>query len=235
MREIINLIRLDFTTALKKSVPALIIMTLIMCMVSLSFFPHMSCLYAIFAGLAVTPVFAVAEQNGYNRLYGTLPVKRRNIVIARFILALIVIAAATVISCAVGLLSAKLEIFRGLNDENFLNHYDAIIEVNITVPAFAAMAFLLGCVFTCYEVTLLFLFGVSREMVMSILFGFVSCGLLFVIFKIFDIDQDKIVNWLTPLLSDHRTAFIISCVAIGVAITAAFCMLSSYVWSKREL
>jgi len=84
MKEIANIVKLDFITVKEKSFAPLILFILLAIIAAPFTFAYLISTMAIFAGLAVEPAFAVSEQCGYNKLYGILPIKKHNIVFGRF-------------------------------------------------------------------------------------------------------------------------------------------------------
>lgn len=234
LKEILCLMKLEFINIKGKSLIPLIGITLGMWAISLITLPHQALVTLIFAGFAVQPIFTIAEQTN-SKLYGVLPVRKSSIPAARFALAFTVLAAMAVICLILGVISEQLllaEKFDGTKE--MADMYNILIDVNITLPVAAAMLFALGCVFTAIEFFVLTVFGVAREIIMSIAITGGLAVIIFAVIKIFDITQDKIVNWLTPILMDNRIEFMICCLAAGIAIIAAVGAISAAIYAKRE-
>ncbi len=235
LREILCLMKLEFINIKGKSLVPLIGITLGMWVLSVFTLPHQALVTLVFAGLAVQPVFTIAEQTD-SKLYGVLPVKKSSISASRFALTFAVLAAMAVLCLILGSISEQLmlaEKFDGTKE--MTDFYNMLIDVNITLPAATAIFFTLGCLFSSIEFFVLTVFGVAREIIMSIAFGGGLIVILFAVVKIFDIDLNKTVNWLTPVLMDHRIEFILCCIAIGIAILAAVGAIASAIYKRKEL
>ena len=90
MKDILKIMRFDFLTAAPASHAATeYILRAFMLIVAVCFplfvFPAASFMYMFMAGPLIVPLQGYSEKNGFNKLYGILPVRRKNITRARFL------------------------------------------------------------------------------------------------------------------------------------------------------
>ena len=237
MKNVINLIKLDYITVKNKSVPIIVIMIILGFAAGCTLFPLAPIIITMFAGLCIQPIFAVAEQCGYNKLYGVLPVKRIQIVEARFTLAGIFLLVTAAVTTGLGMIAEKII----MNNENFIQENDAyelltmMNDAELTIPVMGALFFAFGCFFIAAEGTLIFIFGTSKEIPAAIGFGLVFFSAVIAMVKIFDLSADKIAKKLAPVLSDHKALLILALYAIGIALLVLGVLVSHMVTRKREL
>ena len=84
MKDILKVMKFDFLTAKPLAFRAFIIVAVICFVLSLFFSPLISSYITFVALIFVIPLQSVADKCGFNKLYGILPVKRKNITRARF-------------------------------------------------------------------------------------------------------------------------------------------------------
>lgn len=85
MKDVLKIIRFDFLTAKPIVLGGMVFTVLMFGSLSLFFSPIMCAWIMGSAIMFVLPLQEVADKNGFNKLYGTLPVKRRNVTRGRFL------------------------------------------------------------------------------------------------------------------------------------------------------
>lgn len=237
MKEIANLMKLDFITLKGKSILLFSVLMLAAGVLALFLCPHQMVLLVIFTGFAVQPVFVVSEQSGYNKLYGILPVKKRSIVFARFALIAVVMLVSAFACIVIGELAYKFSLAEKFSGE-FVLFYDFSKNAKsdgLSIPLSAAFTFLIGSLLTAMEFTLLFIFGSSKEVPASIGAAFVLTGIFVAVVKIFDLTLDNVAKFLGNSIADHLVLLYICLYGGGLALLAVGAMISAAFFCKKEL
>lgn len=237
MKEILNLIKLDFITVKRKSLPLMCILTVAITVFSVFTMPHMAVVLIIFSGLLAQPVFVIAEKCGYNKLYGILPVKRRSIVFGRFALGVLMMLFCTLICIIGGLLAYKFNVAEnfGSDMEQFIYLSRDWTKYGFTIPLAGAFIFLGGSVFAAVEYTVLFIFGAEKELPAILGVGFVLVGIFVAIEKLLKVDLSAVGDFLGDMVYDHIVLLYICLYAGGIALMALGALISSYFFCKKEL
>lgn len=118
MKDTLKIMRFDYLTARPYAIsPAVIIVAL--CFVLSLFFSPVICSYITFGAiLFVIPLQGVADKSGFHKLYGILPVKRKNITRARFLYVFSLHFFAEMIECALAVIAFNLKLNRLLPNQN---------------------------------------------------------------------------------------------------------------------
>ncbi len=237
-KRILNLMKLDFYMIRRKTIIPLTAVFFLFAIISILVFPHLLPVMTTFFGIGVIPIIAMTEQPT-GRVFHSVPCKRHECIFAHFTLGLAINFVACFLSMFVGILSEKLDIFRELfqkhQDSSFEPLYDMLIDVNITIPVTAVFVFALNCFMVSYCLMLNIIFGSDKEVATQTISLLVLIGILFIIVKTKAINIDKLAIFLTPILMNHKTAFMIVCALIGIAFTFIFALISTKVYSKREV
>ncbi len=85
MQDILKVIRFDFLTMRPVSMGESVFVVLFCLMLSILLSPLIAVMITFCVFGFIYPLQAIADKNGFDRLYGTLPVDRRNVTRARFI------------------------------------------------------------------------------------------------------------------------------------------------------
>lgn len=118
MKDILKIMRFDYLTARPYAlVPAVIIVALCFAL-SLFFSPIISAYITFGAIMFVIPLHSVAEKSGFNKIYGILPVNKKNITRARFLYIFFFHFIAELIECALAVLAFNLKLNRLLPNQN---------------------------------------------------------------------------------------------------------------------
>ena len=85
MRDILNVMRFDYLTAKPLALVGMIFTVVVFGILSMFFSPIITTYMTFASMLFVIPLQGVADKSGFNKLYGILPVERKNITRARFL------------------------------------------------------------------------------------------------------------------------------------------------------
>lgn len=220
MKQIVNLMKLDFITMKGKSLISLIGMILVTFAGSLFSMGHFAVITLTFAGLSAQPLFTVAEKCGYNKLYGTLPIKKSQYIRARFIYTYTLLISVAAIVILLGHISLKLSF-----GENFKNWSDfAYIakewqKEGFTIGIMAALLIVVGCFLTAMNFCILFIFGIAKEIPMSILFQMVLVAIIVMLVKTKVLTYDIIFK-LAEFISKSPAFACMTFYLLGAAIMA---------------
>lgn len=236
MKEIANIVKLDFITVKGKSFAPLILFILLAIIAAPFTFAYLISTMALFAGLAAEPAFAVSEQCGYSKLYGILPIKKHNIVFGRFTFGLILLLGVSLISIPLGYIANTLSL--GENIDFFKDV--ALLSKSwqtsgITIELVAAFCFLSGCCLSAFEYTLLFIFGVSKQISAILGFAIGFGAIIMIILKVFNIEYYVLLQSLSITIANHRLLTMIVLYLGGIFIMALGACISNFFFCKREL
>lgn len=234
IREITNLMKLDFICIAKKSLIPLLFGVLAFSLFGLYISPVFAVPIILFAGLSVHTMFAIASKNDFNKLYGVLPVHRSSIVFAHFILGIIAIGVVTALTVAVGAVSEDLALF-GEIDESAAAEYYAIKSYGFTVPITSTLLFVATCIFTAMEYSAIFILGVEKEVLGTILvvvvIGVGSCAV-----TMSGVDFiGEISEFLGNIYADNEVIFYAALYSSGIIAMLIFAFITSVIIRKREL
>lgn len=237
MKEIANLIKLDFTSVKRKIIIPFISIILFVFALELFTIPCVMCLLVMpFMGDFVQPVFSVVEKNKYNKLYGLLPVKRNNIIIARFCFALIILLSTVILAIVLGYITFLFPTGE-INDT--INEAKSVAEElqkgGFTVELAASLGFMIGCIVTSVACTLTFIFGIENELQANLIFASVTGAIAFICIKAFDISIYAVMNKLAEFICDNTVLTFILTYLIGISFLALGALISILVCRKREL
>ena len=237
MKEIANLIKLDFTSVKRKIIIPFISIILFVFALELFTIPCVMCLLVMpFMGDFVQPVFSVVEKNKYNKLYGLLPVKRNNIIIARFCFALIILLSTVILAIVLGYITFLFPTGE-INDT--INEIKSVAEElqkgGFTVELAASLGFMIGCIVTSVACTLTFIFGIENELQANLIFASVTGAIAFICIKAFDISIYAVMNKLAEFICDNTVLTFIPTYLIGISFLALGALISILVCRKREL
>lgn len=237
MKEIANLIKLDFTSVKRKIIIPFISIILLVLALELFTIPYVMCLSVMpFIGYLVQPVFSVVEKNKYNKLYGLLPIQRNNIIIARFCFALIILFSTVILAIVLGYITFLFptgEINDTINEMK--SAAEELQKGGFTVELAASLGFMIGCIVTSNVCTLTFIFGIENELQVNLIFAFVTGAIVFICIKAFDISIYAVMNKLAEFICDNTVLTFILTYLIGISFLALGALISILVCRKREL
>lgn len=171
MNKLIALMKVDIIslTGKKNSTPMLMLVMLAIAVVSgLIIFPFGVVLGIFTVFIIGNNIFTIESKNGYEKLFGMLPVDRRSIVYARFLLIGISTLVMSVPLYGVGALSLRLRLFETFNT-NEIKYPDPSFAFMPEISELGAFSFsffayfLLGCVISALTMRFSFLYGVEKS------------------------------------------------------------------------
>ena len=118
MKGILKVMRFDYLSAKGVALPALVLCMVIFGTLSMVYSPVIASYLGFLPMLFVVPLQGIAEKNGFNKLYGTLPVRRKNITRARFLYIFIVFFAVELCCSAIAFISFSIKVYRFLPIRN---------------------------------------------------------------------------------------------------------------------
>lgn len=238
MREIVNLIKLDFISVRGKS----LILTILLCVFTLVFgflfAPQIAPLIAAESVFIFQPIFSIAEKSNYNRLYATLPISRRNIVIARFVESLLAITLFDLIGLCVGQLSAINGIYLKWagNLTELTSIYKSFASSGFTVPVSAAAFFFLSVLFCTMALTIDFILGTDKEAVATILIIGIISGIVLFLKSIPEAEIiEKSIDFVVKLRTYYLGMFLALSYSSAIVIMIIGILISHLATRKREL
>lgn len=240
MKDILNLMRFDYITA-KQSGSGPLIAALLLCSLLSWFLAPFCAVYLICAGFAFcTPVQKKADSAGLPKIYGILPVKRKNIARARFLYFWLIMFLVEILAIGIVLLSGVLKLNRFLPNQNSAA-VQTIVEMNNQEEIWT---FLGGVVimFVFCTVVLLYvemmgqIFGRENEMRILFLTLGIIAGVVFVFFWLSAHDILPMLSFDGEDNTDLQNIIYSVCANIGVLIAALlFGEITAHIVSKREL
>lgn len=118
MKYILKVMRFDFLTARPLALRTFIVVAVIFFLLGL-FYAPLICSYITFGAMVfVIPLQTVAEKSGFHKLYGMLPVRRRNITRARFLYIFLMHFAAEMLELVLAVTAMSLKLYRVLPNQN---------------------------------------------------------------------------------------------------------------------
>lgn len=166
MKDILKIMRFDYLTAKPYALAPAVIIVLFCFTLSL-FFSPLICAYITFGAMMfVIPLQGVAAKSGFNKLYGILPVKRKNITRARFVYIFFLHFIAELLEFALAAVSFNLKLNRLLPNQN--NEMMQMVNNGFSNDSFIILAivavFLLFCLLFGYMEMMGQIFGRENEL-----------------------------------------------------------------------
>ena len=118
MKDILKVMRFDFLTAKPLALAGMFFAVLMFGLLSLFFSPMISAYTTLAAMLFVIPLQGTAEKSGFNKLYGILPVARKNITRARFFYIYLVHFLTELLELVIVVTAKSLLLYRILPNQN---------------------------------------------------------------------------------------------------------------------
>jgi len=234
IKEISNLMKLDFICIRKKSLLPLICGVIVFSVFGLFIAPIFVVPIIIFSELAVHTMFTISAKNDFNKLYGVLPVHRSSIVFAHFLLGLLSIGAVTALVILAGNISEHFAIFKEIDDQSAQDYYN-MKNAGFTIPMTATLLFAATCVLTAMEYSIVFILGVEKEILGSLLVGIVL-GLISCIVVMSDADIiGKVSEFLGKIYDKNEFIFYTVFYVFGIVFMMIFSFITSTIIGKREL
>lgn len=216
MNNIISCIKLDFYTIKKRQILFFIAFLIVLMPVGIVFSPEVSIGSILFAEFCVTGCFQVGEKSSYNKLHGVLPVKRYEIVIGRFLFLLVVVAFTIGISLIETIIISN---FKTGDLTEMINTFE------ISYPLIISCFFAVTSFFAAIDFACSFSFEQSKAQFLSII------GVIAIVALINPIVTK--IKWQDVF--DSSTYYTGVFILIGVTLLIISCIISCFVYNKREL
>jgi len=149
MKDIMKVMRFDFLTAKPMALAGMIFTALFFGTLSLLFSPTIAAYITFVSMIFVIPLQSVADKSGFHKLYGILPVERKNITRARFLYIFLLHFLSELLELAIAAAAISLQLYRFLpnqNGEMMQMVKDSFADTRLTllmiIVIFAALCFL---------------------------------------------------------------------------------------------
>ena len=166
MKDVLKVMRFDLLTASPAALPAFVFAGLLCFLLSLFISPIMNSYIALCAMLFIIPLQKTADKCGFNKLYGIIPVKRKNITRARFFYLFTVFFLSELMSAVFEFIDLKLRLYRILpnqDTETVQMISDGYAEINNIIIMTAGMT-MTFCFLFSYMEMMGQIFGRENEM-----------------------------------------------------------------------
>ena len=237
MKELARIMRFDLLTAAGTpgSMQLALFFSAVSILLGLFFFP-LGCVYMVFSipGMFILPLGSAAEKNGFNKLYGVLPVDRRNITRARFLYIFLVGFAAELTGLLLLAISYSARLYTVLPvtapdlKEMLVQNFDKAQTLPLSLKAITG-AFLVITVLGGVFSMLTMIFGSQnsgRIAAISVTALVVICS-AFVFLN--ELDLVPVIDFKSSLTKDISAAGIIICNLIGLAV----CLICGEITAKK--
>ena len=238
MKELLKIMRFDFLTAKPLALGVFIIAAVLFSLLSL-FFSPVICAYITFGALMfVIPLQNIADKSDFNKLYGILPVQRKNITRARFMYIFFVHFLSELFEVVMIVISMSLKLYRVLpnqNGEMMQMVRDSFSDTSLVFVVGIGM-FSLFCLMFGYVEMMGQIFGRENEMKIIL----ITLGVLSVLAMGFLLlaDHDIIPTFKLPNLPTTLKGKVILSVIINI-VMFGLCLLFGEITArklaKREL
>lgn len=232
MRDILKIMRFDFLSAKSfEFAPAAIL--LLLCVVLSLFFSPITSAYITFgAALFIIPLGGIAEKSGFNRLYGILPVNRKNITRARFLYIFLLHLIAEIFEFGVAYVSFNLKLNKLLPNQNgeLAQMVSKGFEDGSFIPVAIVGVFMLFCLIFGYMEMMGQIFGRENELKIIIITLGAVCGVVFVILLL--AEREIIPTLKFPSLPVTTAGKVILGVVLNI-IMLGICVLFGEITAKK--
>lgn len=238
MKEILKVMWFDFLCAKPVAMVSYLLLGILSVLFSLFFSPAI-CAYMICGAIIfIIPLQNIAEKSDFNKLYGILPIHRKNITSARFLLIFCLFFVTELIEIVMGLIIYNLKLYKILPNQTSATmqmvdraFHDLFLTFIIIVGSFA-----LVCLIFSYMEMMGQIFGRENEMkIILITLGVISV----VAIGFFELSDHGIIPQLKlPSIPESLSGRVILGVVVN-AVVFGLCMLFGKITAnqlaKREL
>ena len=151
MKDVLKMMRFDFLTVKPMAMTIIIIVGLFTFAASLFFSPVICSYISFIAVMFVFPLQGVADKSNFNKLYGTLPIDRKNITRSRFLYIFLVFFLFEIIELVLAFISRSLELYKILPNQKsemmefIKNSFENTLFQNVAIVGiFAGLCLILG-------------------------------------------------------------------------------------------
>lgn len=231
MKNMIKLIHYDYIATRKTLRFAVIIFAVFWIIAAITSLHALSMLSLMCTAMIFEPAFISANKNDANRVYGVLPIKKHQYVLARYITGTLLIAAAGAISYGVIKLSYHINIFE----------FAEFIRADSAFGSFTSVCICAGLGLYAMAVTFFCYSVLSPE---KVYWGIVAifmativllCIITFIFSGGSGEDFIESLNNLTLAISKHPKKSAVIGLTFGLISEAAFCLASISLVNKKEM
>lgn len=238
MKDILKVMRFDYLCAKPMAQGAYIVIAVMCFLMSLFFSPAICGFFIFGAMIFVIPLQDIASRSDFNKLYGILPVERKNITRARFMFIFFMHFGTELLMIILGLIAYSLKLYRILPNQNselmqmVSNAFHDLFMVCITIVGM----FVVICLIFSYMEMMGQLFGRENELkIIMLTLGIITA----VSIAFFLLSNHGIIPMLKlPSLPETTSGRVILGVVIN-AVMFGLCVLFGEITasqlSKREL
>ncbi|MCH5204464.1 MAG: hypothetical protein J1F03_06930 [Oscillospiraceae bacterium] len=238
MKDILKVMRFDFLTAKPLAFRGFIIVAVICFTLSLFFSPLITS-YITFAVLIfIIPLQSVADKSSFNKLYGILPVKRKNITRARFLYLFLAYFFAELLEAVLAVISFNLKMYKLLpnQDGEAVQLFKESFEDTTLIYVMIIGVFAFICLMFSYMEMMAQIFGRENEMKIILITLGVLTAIAILLSVLNNYDMLPPIN--VPKLPEDiggRTivAVIINVIMLGICLL--FGEITASKLAKREL
>ena len=237
MKDILKAVRFDYLTVAPFVWFGVVLSVLLLGGLSLLMAPAVCALLSMIAPFFVLPLQIVADECGFNKLYGVLPVSRKSIARARFLYIFLVFLAAQFAELVIAGIAHAANLYRFLpNQESSMMKFvpDAFANRSFTLLAVFGVCVLVGiCVAFVEMMTQI----KGRESLFRIVF-FAFFTISVIAFIIAKLVQKKILTLHLPLLASSPAGMLLTGAAadlVLLAVCVIFGEITAAAMEKREL
>ena len=246
MNKLTALMKVDIIslTGRKNSTPMLMLVMLAIAVVGgLAIFPFGVVIGIFTVFIIANNIFTIESKNGYEKLFGMLPIDRKSIVYARYLLTGISTLVLSVPLYGLGALSLRLRLFEALSADE-VKYADISLAIMPEISEFSAFSFtffayfLLGCVISALTMRFAFLYGVEKSetrLSMTIL-KIAPIAAVIVLIMRFGFKTritEAVLEWLKTVQSTVPACIIMP--IAGLAFTAVIAAVTAKEYEKLEL
>lgn len=234
MKDIINLMKLDLICIKKKTLVPLLAAIAFFAVFGFYMGPQFMMVIIIFSGLCVQSVFTTAAKNDFNKLYGVLPINRSSYVYARFALGVLSIAIVTALMVVLGHIADKAALFEK-TDEQLAQYYYASKADGFTVPMMGAVLFAATCILTSVQYSIIFILGVERETMGTLIAVIISAVMMFIIVAVNAEITTGAADILSKIYLKSEYLLYAAIYAFGMLVAFIISLITGAVMKRREL
>ena len=225
MSEILNLLKLEFICIRKKVLIPILSGIIIYVLIGFFIGPEFLASFILFSGLFPYAIFGIAAKNNFNNLYGMLPIKRSSIIYARFILSALSIGITSAIVIPV---SYAAYLTGRYNDEMAGLFGLSIINLG-------TVYFVIACIFTAIQYSMIFIFGIEREVLVTIM----SVVIFILLIALSPFGLTDMLDWVIVKMGALKDStplwFYIIAYAFGLLVMGLSAVITALILRKREL
>jgi hypothetical protein len=222
MYNIFNLIKFDFITIKKKSLVVFLVLFSLASIFSIFTMPIIISFLTLFSGFIIEPCFVLGEKNKIEKLYGILPIKRYEPIVARYLMLVIV----NLLGGGLTLLVIKI----GTNINLYMDEYQELLFSKTTFDSYlllVSIVIMFGMILLAFDFFVLYVWGSSLQIFATISLAIGISVVGFGIMKIMNISMSDISYWqlnvLIPYLSKNSIMSAVISILIGVVFIAISC------------